>query len=286
MARCRALVGVDPVTHEPELALTLYVLCLELKDFRGPVSATFVDLCDEAIALHRRLLPTNPASGPQLGTLLGWRGFAEYRRGDHQRAAALLRAVARRLSDEHFTSQLAMIIGLLAYALSGTGDHRAAIGAAREAVFFRRELGRQPDADGELSSALHTLCHVLRDAGRGREALGPAEESVAAARRHVAAHPGPDAERLLANGLDLQVAALTDHERWEEALPLAAESVRLYGRVHRQGRHDGSTGYAMARLNHDLGLTRTAGSLVGKVNARLQPRSRGLRRVFGRFGRG
>ncbi|MEV0203753.1 hypothetical protein AB0H97_00980 [Streptomyces sp. NPDC050788] len=261
VAEFRSLAKADPGTYEPELALALYALCQELRDTQAFVTAAFLERCDEAIALHRRLLGTNPASYPQLGILLGWRGFAEYRRGGHQQAVAfleesvsLLRVVVRRIPGGKFDRQLPRALALLAYALQEVQDHAAALSAARECVSMWRELDSEPpyDVDGGLVGALHTLCQALQGAGRQRDTLGPAEESVAISRVRLAANPGLDEERLLANGLDLQVAALVAHERWEEARAPALEAVRLYAHVHRRGDHRGSVNYASARVNYAI----------------------------------
>lgn len=90
VTRYRELAKADPATYEPELGLALYTLCMELKGTAGPITTSYLDLVEEGIALHRRMLRRNPSSVPQLGLMLCWLGFAQYRLGWNTKARDLI----------------------------------------------------------------------------------------------------------------------------------------------------------------------------------------------------
>ncbi|MCW6003527.1 tetratricopeptide repeat protein [Micromonospora sp. CPCC 205371] len=253
----RELAKVSPATYEPELGLALYDLCMVLHGAPGPITNSYLDLLEEGIALHRRLLRRSPSSLPQLGIMLCWLGFAKHRLGWKTEArevmeegVGLIRRMANAQSDLYET-QLALALGLASVTLGDVGDHRAAVSAARESVAMWRQLvDEQPwQHDHYLATTLHTLCFALQSAGRGDEASAYAEESVTIARRLRARDPGAANARLLANGLDLQVAALAHRERWQDALPVAEEAVRCYQEARRGGDHPNSLNEAGALNN-------------------------------------
>ncbi|OON79613.1 hypothetical protein [Streptomyces tsukubensis] len=237
MTRFRELARRDPLAYENDFGLALYALCQETRKRPGPITQTFIDLCEEGIALHRRLLHTNPASRPQLTTLLVWLGVAQHSLGHHGKARPLFaesldlaRGSARR--DPHlYEPELCRALALASFALSSSGDHHEALRAADDAVSrWRRLAAEQPDIhDAELAVALHTRCFAHQSAGNQQKMLEPAEESVRIVRRlHSTGTPSALASEM-ATGLDLVTAALLADDRWSEALPVAQESITWHG---------------------------------------------------------
>ncbi len=257
MTRYRELAKADPATYQPELGLALCTLCGELNGTAGPVFTSYIDLLEEGIALHRRLLRRNPSSVPQLGLMLCWLGVAQFRLGWNAKARDLMEegvGVIRRMAHDRYDlwePQLATALALVSAMLGKTGDHSSALSAARESVAIWRQLAEEYPGkhDYYLALALHTLCFVLQDAGRHDETLAPAEESVRITRRLRARGSGAAYARLLANGLDLQVAALGHRERWQDALPVAEEAVHSYQEARRNGDRRNSLTYATSLNN-------------------------------------
>ncbi|RVX42665.1 hypothetical protein EDD27_5303 [Nonomuraea polychroma] len=255
--RLRELARADPDTYEPELALALYTLCMELKDIGGPITTSYLELLEEGIALHRRLLGRNPSSIPQLGLMLCWLGFAQYNLGWNAKAQdfleeglGLIRSMARAEPDV-YESQLAHALDLTSFTLSRVGDHSAALSAARESLAIWRQLAEEQPGEHDyyLAGALHTVCFALRDAERHEEILAPAEESVTIARRLRARGSEGARARLLANSLDLKATALANLERPADALPVMEEAVLSYKEAHRYGHMPDSLNYAIALNN-------------------------------------
>jgi len=257
VGRCRALAAADPVTYEPELGAALYTRCHELHRARGPVTATGLALLEEGIALHRRLLRRNPTSLPQLALMLCWLGDAQSRLGMDAKARELMEegvGLIRRLAHEQrdvYEDQLARALALVSHTLSRTGEHDAAVSAARESVaIWRDRVAERPGPhDTDLVAALHMLCFALTDAGREDETLAPAQESVTIARRLRAGPSGVGSARLLANGLDLQMAALANGGRRQEAVAVAEEAVHSYREAGRNGDRARSLNYLGALHN-------------------------------------
>lgn len=258
VARFRELARKDPFTYEPELGIAIYALCMELRDRPGPVTSSFIELCEEGIALHRRSQHTHPGSLLALGFMLGWLAIAQFSLGSSDKARVLIEeslALMRRLVREGRTEHrpdLCRTLSLTALALGRVGDHRGALNAAEEAVALRRQIVKEAPHvhDAELAGTLHTLCLVLQDAGQRQEMLAPAEESVRIMRRlrTEGAASASDAG-LLATGLDLVVAALDSHERWQDAVPVAEEAVTWHQQAQREGRQILTLGYATSLGN-------------------------------------
>ncbi|MFF4529449.1 tetratricopeptide repeat protein [Streptomyces sp. NPDC001407] len=259
MRRFRELSQRDPLTYEPKLGLAIYGLCQEVMNRPGPVTQAFIDVCEEGIALHRRLLHTDPASVPQLGFLLGWLGIAQLSLGWHDKARPLIEEsldLMRRLArqDSHaYEPSLCRALSVAAHALADSGDHRAALSAARESVARWRQLTEDIPGvhDADLALALHTLCLVLQSSDDQRGMLVPAEESVQITRRlHANGAAAASTASLLATGLDLMVAALVADERWSDAAPVAEEAITWHRQVQKAGEGSISLSFATSLGNY------------------------------------
>lgn len=275
-AHFRELARRDPLTYEPELGLALYALCQTMMTRPAPVTQTFLDLCEEGIALHRRLLHTNRPSLPQLGILLGWLGHAQCSVGSYEKGRPLLEesvGLMQRLSRQDpkgYEPNVCRVLSLAGHALAESGNRRAALDAAGDAVArWRRLTEKLPGVhDVDLALALHALCFVLQSTGDQRAMLAPAEESVSVMRRlHAGSAASGSTAALLAGGLDLVAAALVAHQRWSDAAPVAEEAIALRKQAQKYGERSRSLSLATSLGNYSKILGQTGRRSEAKLYA-------------------
>lgn len=225
----------------PDLGWAIYAYCLELRNHQHPVTVAYLEILEEGIGVLRRLQRRDQGFIGALGLMLGWQGYAQHQLGRAEQSreslvegTALLRQGARqRIGTQHYElyeTQLALALGLSAYALSAAGEHQAALSTAREAlgIWRTRAAEQSGQHDHTMVNALDTVCYLLSLRRQFEEAWGPAEEAVAIARRIYTAEPGGDNARLTANALNRLAEVHANSGRWSEALPLLEESISLY----------------------------------------------------------
>jgi tetratricopeptide (TPR) repeat protein len=246
----------------PDLGWAIYSYCLELRNHQSPVTVAYLEILEEGIGVLRRLQRRDQGFIGALGLMLGWQGYALHQLGRAEQSreslvegTALLRQGARqRVGTQHYElyeTQLALALGLSAYALNDAGEHQAALSAAREALgIWRTRASEQPGQhDRSVVRALDTVGYLLSLRRRFEEAWGPAEEAVAVARRIYAAEPGGDNARLVANALDRLAELHANSGQWPEALPLLEESIGFYRVAGRRGTFKYSLTHASALNN-------------------------------------
>ncbi|OLF11343.1 hypothetical protein BU204_30480 [Actinophytocola xanthii] len=240
----------------------IYAYCFELRNHQDPVTSAYLEILEEGIGVLRRLQRRDQSFIGALGLMLGWQGYALHQLGRAEQSreslvegTALLRQGARQRVGtqqyELYETQLALALGLSAYALSAAGEHQAALSSAREALgIWRTRAAEQPGQhDRTVVQALDTVCYLLSLRRQFEDAWGPAEEAVAIARRIYTAEPSGDNARLLANALDRLTELLANSSRWSEALPLLEESISLYRVAGRRGTFKYSLTHATALNN-------------------------------------
>ncbi|KAF8344186.1 uncharacterized protein EI90DRAFT_3114923 [Cantharellus anzutake] len=133
------------------------------------------------------------------------------------------------VDSSSYTSDLAISLNNLYYALSNLGRHSEALPFIEESVkLYRQLVAVNPGSyTPDLAMSLNNLRNALSNLGRHSEALPFIEESVKLQRQLVAVNPGsytPD----LAGSLNNLYDALSNLGRHSEALPFIEESVKLY----------------------------------------------------------
>ena len=149
---------------------------------------------------------------------------------EHPALAGAALAATRRLatSAEWSPEQQAQWANNLSIRLSGVGERKAALGAARKAVELYRGLAEDSPAayTPNLAGSLNNLAIFLLAVGERNEALEAAREAVELYRGLAEASPAAYTPRLAASLNNLATFLLAVEER-NEALEAAREAVRL-----------------------------------------------------------
>ncbi|KAF8327570.1 uncharacterized protein EI90DRAFT_2927920 [Cantharellus anzutake] len=224
------LVGIDPGSHTPDLAISLRNLYLALSGLEA------LPFMAECVKIRRQPVGVNPGSyTPDLAISLNSLYVALSNLGRHSEALPFIEECVKircQLVDVNlgsYTPDLAMSLRNLYLALSGLGRHSEALPFMEECVKIRRQLvGINPGSHTpDLAISLNSLYVALSNLGRHSEALPFIEESVKLRCQLVAVHPGSYTSDLALSLNNLR-NALSKLGRHSEGLPFIEESIKLY----------------------------------------------------------
>ncbi|MDT0448559.1 tetratricopeptide repeat protein [Streptomyces hesseae] len=259
----RRLAGERPGAYLADLALSVHSLAIDLAGAGQPDEA--LARAEEAVRLYRGLAEQEPdAFGHRLANSLN---TYAHRLNDVRRTADALEAahesvrLHRTLTETEpgaFRADLAMSLDTLATQLEETGHPEDALRTGEESVTLYRLLAEQrPDAPLEdLACALNNLSRRLNTLGRADEALSALDEVVRIRRRSVTADPVGRSRSALAGALLARTHCLGDMGRTEDAVPAAAEAVKLYRGLVGEDADLYERGFATALSGHWLVLSR------------------------------
>lgn len=231
----RRLADERPDSYLADLALSLNTLAIDLADTGRPAEA--LPYAAEAVTVYRSLADREPSAYEhELANSLNTYAHKLHDTGQLPEAAAAAQEAVTRYralatsEPDLFTADLAMSLMTLSSQFSAAGQTRKARETIEESVRLHRILTtRRPGAfEHELASSLNNLCLALNHEDRPQEALAAVDEAIGLHRRAVAGPAADRARPALATALLNKVSCLTGTGRLEEAVPVAAQAVRLF----------------------------------------------------------
>ncbi|MEU0966497.1 tetratricopeptide repeat protein [Streptomyces sp. NPDC005917] len=181
----RALVKADPVTHLPELAASLNILCgaqSDLGDHKGALASV-----KEAVEIRRTLAQADPSTHlPDLAMVLSNLSVLQRTLGEREGSLATVeeaieirRTLAQADSGMHLAG-LATTLNNLGASQSDLGDHKRALASSAEAVEIYRELFKNSPTEilPDLAASLNNLSAQQSKTGDPGGALASITEAV------------------------------------------------------------------------------------------------------------